>query len=32
VQKWHTANNVKDWPARKPPYPKGAQWKLIKDI
>ena len=29
VQKWHTKNNVKDWPARKPPYPKGEQWEKI---
>lgn len=32
VQQWHTSNGVKDWPARKPPYPKGDEWRLIKDI
>ena len=27
VQEWHEKNNVRDWPDRKPPYPKGDEWK-----
>ena len=32
VQEWHEKNNVRDWPDRKPPYPKGDEWKPTQHI
>ena len=32
VQEWYEANNAIDFPLRKPPYPKGDEWKIIQNI
>ena len=32
VQEWHEANDAINFPLRKPPYPKGDEWKPIQNI
>ena len=32
VQEWHEANDAINFPLRKPPYPKGDEWKPIQSI
>jgi hypothetical protein len=32
VQEWYEKNNAISFPLRKPPFPKGPEWKVIYDI
>ena len=32
VQEWYEEKGAIDWPLRKPPYPKGDEWKIIQNI
>ena len=32
VQEWYEKTGAIDWPLRKPPYPKGDEWKIVTHL
>ena len=32
VQEWHEKKGAINWPLRKPPYPKGDEWRIVTHL